>query len=55
MLVTALVRCDACRLLFRVPTDPRHFGKRFYQQEYHSELTTDCPQAQALKDFIATG
>lgn len=53
--VTALRRCSKCRLLFRVPTDPPGFGDEFYQSEYQSGFTTDCPDTASLRQFLANG
>src|SRR5690349_3957887 len=47
-LVTALVRCENCQILFRIPTDVPSFAANFYQEEYQSGFTTDCPSAEEL-------
>lgn len=47
--VTALVRCDNCDILYRAPTDPPSFGETFYQREYQSGFTTDCPTPDGLQ------
>jgi 2-polyprenyl-3-methyl-5-hydroxy-6-metoxy-1,4-benzoquinol methylase len=54
-IVTALTRCRRCRILFRVPTDPRDFNASFYQSEYSSGFTTDCPTAELLSRYTACG
>lgn len=51
-LVTELRRCSGCELLFRIPTDPPDFDEGFYQTEYRSGFTTDCPTEEALKPLI---
>ena len=53
--VTELVRCSACRLMFRLPTDPPQASERFYQHEYRIGFTSLCPTPEALAAFIATG
>lgn len=55
MLVTALVRCDACKLLYRVPTDPPRHNFAFYQKAYTFGYTTDCPAPEQIKALLATG
>ncbi len=54
MLVTALVRCPDCRLLYRVPTDPPEFGGSFYQDDYEQGFTTDCPSDEDLRKLLKT-
>lgn len=59
-LITQLVRCEGCRLLYRVPQEPATFAERFYDREYKSGLTTELPDAQTLArmlrcDFRGTG
>lgn len=54
-LVTALAQCSDCRILYRVPTDDSDFNEEFYQSEYTSGFTTDCPSAEDLEQFVATG
>lgn len=51
--VTALVRCESCRLLFRVPTDPPGFGDRFYQEQYDGDFVTDLPSETELRDLLS--
>lgn len=59
-IVTRLVRCRSCQLLFRIPRDPVGFGETFYQRDYASGgLTTRFPDAADLnrlldKDFRGT-
>jgi predicted O-methyltransferase YrrM len=52
MVVTELRRCEQCQLLFRSPTDPPDLGEAFYQEEYRSGFTTDCPDADTLKTLV---
>lgn len=54
MLVTELRRCLRCELLFRAPIDPPNFEKSFYQNEYRSGFTTDCPSDQELDQWKQT-
>jgi SAM-dependent methyltransferase len=54
-LVTALVRCMNCQILYRIPTDPPGFNEAFYEKEYTSSFTTDCPDPQTLAKFLSTG
>jgi SAM-dependent methyltransferase len=55
LVVTALVRCAACRLLYRTPTDPPGHGDDFYQDAYESGWTTDLPSARELEELIGSG
>ena len=52
-IVTALVRCADCRLLFRVPLDPPSFGDDFYQTDYECLYATDCPTEERLAALMA--
>ena len=54
-IVTELVRCGACGLMYRLPTDPSRFGRRFYQREYRQGFTSTCPTPEALAGLIASG
>jgi 2-polyprenyl-3-methyl-5-hydroxy-6-metoxy-1,4-benzoquinol methylase len=54
-LVTALVRCKSCELLFRIPTDPPHFAEAFYQEEYVHPTMTPRPSRDILGELIAQG
>lgn len=47
-LVTSLVRCQSCQILYRAPTDQPGFGNDFYQEDYQSGLTTRCPSPSEL-------
>lgn len=42
-LVTALRRCDSCKLQFRTPTTSEKENEAFYQEEYSQGFTTDTP------------
>lgn len=58
-LVTKLVRCPTCELLYRVPQEPRDWQQRFYQKGYESSLATRLPNESELatmksKDFRGT-
>jgi SAM-dependent methyltransferase len=52
--VTALVRCHACRLLYRIPTDPPGLGESLYQQNYTAGFYSDIPPREKLQELIAT-
>jgi SAM-dependent methyltransferase len=54
-IVTELVRCGACRLMFRLPTDPPQANERFYQHEYRIGFTSLCPTPEALAAYVVTG
>ena len=54
-IVTELVRCGACGLMYRLPTDPSQFGQRFYQHDYRQGFTSTCPTPEALAGLIASG
>src|SRR5262249_48713421 len=53
-LVTRLVRCGSCKLLFRTPTDPPKFTDSFYQENYSRGFTTDYPAPEALARLVET-
>lgn len=53
-LVTALVRCGACGLLYRTPTDPPSFAEDFYQEEYDGDFATILPSDAELQRLKAT-
>ena len=42
-LVAELRRCDACKLLYRAPTDTLAENEGFYQDDYSEGFTTDTP------------
>lgn len=48
-LVTALYRCEACHLLFRVPKPSAVDNNEFYQHDYAQGFTTDCPDPGTLE------
>lgn len=52
--VTRLLRCDSCRLMFRAPTDSEEFNRRFYNLHYREGATTKCPDDDELADLKAT-
>jgi 2-polyprenyl-3-methyl-5-hydroxy-6-metoxy-1,4-benzoquinol methylase len=54
-LVTALRRCEACRLLFRTPTTTPEENASFYQEEYTQGFTTDVPSDAALAEYLKNG
>ncbi len=53
--VTKLLKCDACKLSFRFPTDTETFLNNFYQSEYkanyseETRLITDLPSDKELE------
>ena len=51
-LITALVRCAGCRLIYRVPLDPPGFGDEYYQGEYQCGFATDCPSPERLDQLL---
>ena len=50
-LVMAIVRCDGCYILFRVPTDPVGSSEEFYHGTYESGFTMDCPTLEDIKNL----
>lgn len=55
-IVTRLVRCGSCRLLFRIPRDPIGFAEEFYQEDYSSGgLTTRPVRNGELARLLSTG
>jgi 2-polyprenyl-3-methyl-5-hydroxy-6-metoxy-1,4-benzoquinol methylase len=54
-LVTALVRCTSCELLFRKPTDSVEFNEGYYQDAYDCLYVTDLPTPEGLQTFLSTG
>lgn len=52
-LVTKLVRCPGCFLLYRVPQEPRDWQERFYQSGYESSLATHLPSKPELAKMTA--
>ncbi|MCF8274251.1 MAG: class I SAM-dependent methyltransferase [Flavobacteriaceae bacterium] len=55
-LVTKLLECSNCKILFRHPVDNPNFNKIFYQEEYIEKncLVTNLPNDEALKKMIET-
>ena len=54
-LVTRLVRCARCKLLFRTPTTSKEENDAFYQAEYAEGFTTDMPSDEKLRDYLESG
>lgn len=52
LMVTALVRCRSCRLLYRIPTDPPERNFDFYQEDYSFGYTTECPNDEKLQELM---
>ncbi len=55
MLVTMLVRCKKCKLLYRLPQDQQEFNAKFYQERYQSGFATTCPTESDLQTMLETG
>lgn len=53
MIVTELRRCDACMMMFRIPTDAPAEAADFYNHAYAQGFTTDMPDAAALAELKA--
>jgi 2-polyprenyl-3-methyl-5-hydroxy-6-metoxy-1,4-benzoquinol methylase len=53
-LVTKLMRCANCRLLFRVPITTDTENERFYNLKYEQGFTTDMPSDQELAVMLKT-
>ena len=51
-LVTALRRCGECRLLYRTPTTSEEAYERYYEDRYHSGLTTELPSDEELASYL---
>jgi cyclopropane fatty-acyl-phospholipid synthase-like methyltransferase len=54
MVVTALARCRSCQLLYRIPRDADANAETFYQEEYVSGMTAECPSAEQLRQLFET-
>jgi SAM-dependent methyltransferase len=50
-LVTCLLRCRNCKLLYRAPTTTDEQFRNYYQEEYSEGFTTDLPSAEQLEDM----
>jgi 2-polyprenyl-3-methyl-5-hydroxy-6-metoxy-1,4-benzoquinol methylase len=53
-IATSLRRCDACHLLFRVPTTSENEFVSFYQDDYREGFTTSMPDKSNLDELLAT-
>lgn len=53
-MVTQLMRCDECGLLFRVPTTSVGENAKYYQARYRQGFTTDMPEADELARLLET-
>src|SRR5688572_9112039 len=53
--VTALHRCQSCRLMFRTPTDTPEELSSYYQRRYSSGFTTTLPGEEELAVMVRTG
>ncbi len=49
--VTRLLRCDNCKLLYRVPTTSDEEYSHYYQEDYSEGFTTDLPSVNKLKEM----
>ena len=54
-LITRLVRCSSCQLLYRIPTDLPSHNFDFYQDTYSHGFTTECPADESLQQLLSTG
>jgi len=53
MIVTALRRCDSCKMMFRSPTDDPAEASDFYNHEYAQGFTTEMPSTAVLDELKA--
>lgn len=53
-LVTRLLRCDGCHLLYRAPTTTDKEFRVYYQEDYSEGFTTDLPSVERLKEMKAS-
>lgn len=54
-LVTQLLSCKSCNLMFRHPQDNANYNFKFYNNQYEQEgITTDLPDPATLQNFIDT-
>jgi 2-polyprenyl-3-methyl-5-hydroxy-6-metoxy-1,4-benzoquinol methylase len=49
--VTALRRCNPCKLMFRTPKGSIEESTNFYQSDYEQGFTTDCPPPEVLQQY----
>jgi 2-polyprenyl-3-methyl-5-hydroxy-6-metoxy-1,4-benzoquinol methylase len=53
LVVTRLVRCEACRVLYRVPNDPPRLAlESLYQDDYDATVYSDLPSREELQALI---
>jgi 2-polyprenyl-3-methyl-5-hydroxy-6-metoxy-1,4-benzoquinol methylase len=50
-----LRECDKCGLRFRLPKENPEEAAIFYQSQYRSGFTTDCPSDEELEELLAKG
>lgn len=50
--ITRLVECNQCRLLYRTPQDSKEESTAFYQDDYTQGYTTDVPSDDQLKALL---
>ena len=55
MLVTTLVACRQCNLLYRIPQDRPSFNENFYQDAYESGFATKLPTDSELDEYVERG
>lgn len=54
-IVTKLLECDNCNLMYRFPNDKPGFNEKFYNSDYEEKgLTTDLPDENTLKQLLDT-
>lgn len=54
-LVTELMRCESCALMFRVPTTTVAENAKFYQESYRQGFTSDTPTDDQLDRLLVAG
>jgi 2-polyprenyl-3-methyl-5-hydroxy-6-metoxy-1,4-benzoquinol methylase len=53
--VTRLMECSSCHLLFRTPQETAEESRSFYQESYSQGYTTDVPSEEELKELLSSG
>lgn len=54
-LVTTLVRCEKCELMYRSPITGDEENRSFYQKAYKEGFTTDLPSESQLRTLLDSG
>ena len=55
LVVTLLVRCRNCRILYRIPNDPCDLTDALYQENYTADVYSDAPDAETLRGLVESG